>query len=46
MCGKRYTEEFKAEAVTQVTERGHPVAEVVSRLGVYQHTEPLRLPRQ
>ncbi|KRB88443.1 transposase [Noviherbaspirillum sp. Root189] len=34
MSGKRYTEEFKVEAVKQVTERGHPVAEVASRLGV------------
>ena len=34
MSGKRYTEEFKAEAVKQVTERGHPAAEVAARLGV------------
>ena len=27
MSGKRYAEEFKVEAVKQVTERGHPVAE-------------------
>jgi transposase-like protein len=33
MSGKRYTEEFKVEAVKQITERGHPVAEVASRLG-------------
>ncbi|HEY0846846.1 MAG TPA: transposase, partial [Noviherbaspirillum sp.] len=26
MSGKRYTEEFKVEAVKQVSERGHPVA--------------------
>lgn len=38
MSGKRYTEEFKAEAVKQVTERGHPVAEVASRLGVTTHS--------
>lgn len=25
---QRFTEEFKTEAVRQVTERGHPVAEV------------------
>jgi transposase len=34
MSAKRYTEEFKIEAVKQVTERGRPVAEVASRLGV------------
>jgi len=34
MSGKRYTDEFKIEAVRQVTERGHKVAEVASRLGV------------
>lgn len=32
--GRRFTEEFKVEAVRQVTERGHPVAEVAARLGV------------
>ncbi|MEB2320119.1 MAG: transposase, partial [Pseudomonadota bacterium] len=30
MSGKRYTEEFKAEAVRQVTERGHPASEVAA----------------
>jgi len=34
MSGKRYTDEFKAEAVRQITERGHRVQEVASRLGV------------
>jgi transposase len=34
MSGKRYTDEFKIEAVRQITERGHAVAEVASRLGV------------
>jgi len=38
MSSKRYTEEFKIEAVKQVTERGHPVAEVSGRLGVSQHS--------
>lgn len=33
MTSKRYTEEFKAEAVKQVTERGFAVAEVAKRLG-------------
>lgn len=30
----RYTEEFKREAVGQVTERGYSVLEVAERLGV------------
>ena len=34
----RYTEEFKIEAVRQVTEQGHPVAEVAARLGVSGHS--------
>lgn len=34
----RYTEEFKIEAVRQVTERGHPVAEVAERLGVSSYS--------
>ena len=38
MSGKRYTEEFKIEAVKQVTERGHPAAEVAVRLGVSAHS--------
>jgi len=33
MSSKRYTKEFKIEAVRQVVERGHSVAEVASRLG-------------
>ena len=33
MSNQRYPEEFKIEAVRQVTERGHSVAEVSSRLG-------------
>jgi len=32
--GKRYTEEFKIEAVKQVTERGHGIYSVASRLGI------------
>ncbi|WP_404397703.1 IS3 family transposase [Idiomarina loihiensis] len=32
--GKRYTEEFKIEAVKQVTERGHSVYDVADRLGI------------
>ena len=34
MSTRRYTEEFKVEAVRQVTERGHSVLEVAKRLGV------------
>lgn len=32
--GTRYTDEFKREAVRQVTERGHKLAEVAERLGI------------
>ena len=38
MSSKRYPEEFKIEAVKQVVERGHRVAEVASRLGVTTHS--------
>src|SRR5690242_6080494 len=38
MSSKRYTDEFKVEAIKQVTERGFPVAEVALRLGVSQHS--------
>jgi transposase len=38
MSSKRYPEEFRIEAVKQVTERGHSVAEVASRIGVSQHS--------
>ena len=38
MSSKRYPDEFKIEAVRQVTERGHRVAEVASRLGVTTHS--------
>jgi transposase len=34
MTFKRYTEEFRAEAVRQVTNRGYSVGEVAERLGV------------
>lgn len=34
MSGKRYPEDFKIEAVRQVTDRGYKVAEVAQRLGV------------
>jgi len=38
ISNKRYPEEFKIEAVKQVTERGHSVAEVASRLGTTTHS--------
>ena len=34
MKGIRYTAEFKAEALKQITERGHGAVEVSKRLGV------------
>ena len=38
MTSKRYTEEFKIEAVKQVTDRGYSVAEVAARLGTTTHS--------
>ncbi len=38
MSGKRYTDEFKIEAVKQVTERGHSVADVAQRPGITTHS--------
>ena len=35
---RKFTKEFKQEAVRQVTERGHPVAEVAARVGVSAHS--------
>jgi transposase len=37
MSGKRYPDEFKIEAVKQVTDRGHSAADVAKRLGISQH---------
>lgn len=37
MSNKRYPEEFKIEAVRQITETGHKVADVATRLGVTLH---------
>ena len=34
MSGRRYTEEFKIEAVKQVTDRGYKVSDVAKRLGI------------
>ncbi len=38
MSNQRYTPEFKDEAVRQVIDRGHSVAEVADRLGVSAHS--------
>ena len=38
MSSKRYTDEYKAEAVKQVLERGHQVIEVAARLGINKHS--------
>ena len=38
MSSARYTPEFKDEAVRQVVERNHSVAEVAERLGVSTHS--------
>ena len=35
---KRYPEEFKMEAVKQVTEKGYSLAEVAARLGTTTHS--------
>lgn len=34
----RFTEEFKLDAIKQITERGYAVAEVSKRLGVSTHS--------
>jgi len=38
MSSKRYTDEFKIEAVRLVAERGFKVAEVADRLGITTHS--------
>lgn len=38
MSTPRFTPEFKQEAVRQVVERGHTVADVSARLGVSAHS--------
>ena len=38
MGNARFSDEFKRDAVRQITERGYPVAEVSQRLGVSQHS--------
>ena len=36
MSAERYPEDFKIEAVKQVTDRGYKIAEVAQQLGVAQ----------
>ena len=38
MSGKRYSEEFKKEAVKQITDGGYAVADVARRLGTTTHS--------
>lgn len=38
MSRKRYPDEFKMEAVKQVIDRGHSVADVAGRLGMTTHS--------
>lgn len=38
MSAKRFTPEFKQEAVRQIVDRGHSVAEVSARIGVSAHS--------
>ncbi|CAH5885907.1 hypothetical protein AI2913V1_2751 [Klebsiella aerogenes] len=38
MSGKRYSDEFKIEAVKQVVDRGHSVSSVATRLDITTHS--------
>jgi len=38
MSKSNFSEEFKRDAVRQITERGYPVTEVSQRLGVSRHS--------
>ncbi len=38
MSSKRYPEEFRIEAVKQVVDRGHSVADVAKRLDITTHS--------
>jgi transposase len=38
MSNKRYTQEFKDEALKQISDRGHSIAEVADRLDVSIHS--------
>ena len=51
MKGIRYTAEFKAEAIKQITERGHTATDVAQRLGIstkslYKWTQEADLAKQ
>ena len=51
MQGKRYSDEFKLEAVRQVVDRGYKVADVSKRLGVctkslYQWIRDVNIPKE
>lgn len=37
MSNKQYTDEFRAEAVKQVLERGFTVVDVAARIGIPKH---------
>ena len=38
MGTSNFSDDFKRDAVAQITDRGYPVAEVSKRLGVSQHS--------
>ena len=38
MGQSRFTEDFKIDAIKQITERGHSIADVSQRLGVSTHS--------
>ncbi|CAH1387562.1 transposase [Candidatus Nitrotoga sp. M5] len=38
MAKSNFSDDFERDAVTQITERGYPIAEVSRRLGVSQHS--------
>ncbi len=44
MIKSNFSEEFKRDAVRQITERGYPVAEVSQRLGVPGASGPHTMP--
>ncbi|WP_188758853.1 transposase, partial [Allosediminivita pacifica] len=37
MSSSKFSDDFKRDAVAQITERGYPVREVAERLGVSQY---------
>jgi transposase len=46
MRKSRFTDEFKAEAIKQITERGHKVVDVAQRLGISDKSLYLWLKRK